>query len=114
MSIVHALEDLQHEVERTWLASDYPRDMQTDDAQFRHAHVHAMKALGKIAALVDHADHFRLNDLEAIALREELPKLLADLIRCAAKMSSTATAGKINLGLAYSDRAAQLATRWGH
>lgn len=114
MSVVHALEELQLEVGRTWLASDYPRDMRGDDAQFRHAHLHATKALGKIAALIDHADHERLKDAEAIGLREELPKLLADLLRCAAKMASMAPMGQVNLGLSYSNRASQLAERWGH
>jgi hypothetical protein len=99
------------DVEQNWLAADYPPAMQSDRAQFRHAHVHAAKALGKIAALVDHMDHERDADEEARALIAELPKLLADLIRCTAKMAETA-AEPINLGTAYYNRSEQLAERW--
>jgi hypothetical protein len=112
--IYSGLTVLARQVAETWLASDYPREVQSDKAQFRHSCLHAMKALGKISALVDHADHDRLADEEAIALRGELPKLLADLVRCTAKMAETAPEGRVSLACAYVDRAEQLATRWGH
>lgn len=47
---------------------------------------------------------------EATEAAAELPKLLADLIRCTAKM---AEAMGIDVAKAYVDRADQLATRWG-
>lgn len=114
ITIHDGLEELCNQVQKTWLATDYPSDMQSDQAQFRHAHIHATKALGKIAALIDHQDHERMADDEAKELRSELPKLLADLIRCTVKMAETAPTVKISLWRAYIDRAKQLATRWGH
>lgn len=120
-AIYEGLIALSRQVEETWLATDYPANVRSNAAQFRHACIHATKAVGKISALVDHADHQRLNDAEAIALRAELPKLLADLVRCAAKMAETAPNSPrtkdfepINFANAYIDRAEQLAKRWGH
>lgn len=108
------LSALAREVERTWRAEDYPPNMRGPQAQFRHALIHATKALGKIAALADYSDHDRLDEEEARALRTELPKLLADLIRCAAKMAEKAPYGAIPLASAYIDRADGLAKRWGY
>lgn len=112
--IRHGLQVLADQVEQTWLATDYPEDMRSNRAQFRHAHVHATKALGKIAALIDHQDHGRIADREALDLCRELPKLLADLVRCTAKMAEMAPGGPVSLASAYADRAEQLAKRWGH
>jgi hypothetical protein len=113
-TIRYGLEAVSIEVSKTWLAEDYPEDMRDDRAQFRHSHIHATKALGKIAALIDHQDHGRLGDEEARALLGELPKLLADLVRCTAKMAATAPIVHVPLWRAYTDRAKQLAARWGH
>lgn len=99
------------DVERNWLASDYLGDMQRNREQFRHAHIHAMKALGQIAALIDHVDHDRLQVNEAVYLLQDLPKLLADLTRCSAKMAQTAPR-QIDFAQANIDRAEQLAARW--
>lgn len=114
ITIRYGLEELSVEVANTWIAADYPEDMRSDRAQFRHAHVHATKTLGKIAALIDHQDHGRLFDLEARELRGELAKLLADLVRCTAKMAATAPLVHIHLWRAYIDRAKQLAKHWGY
>lgn len=112
--IADGLEILAREVSETWLAFDYPAAVRSDAAQFRHARLHATKALGKIAALIDHAEHERLDDPEAVSLRAELPKLLADMIRCTAKMAQTAPFERVSLPQAYTERAKQLAERWGH
>jgi len=115
MSVISAgLSALSEEVRATWRAEDYPVDAQSDEAQFRHAAIHAMKALGKISALIDHADHERLDVTEAAELSGELPKLLADLLRCTAKMAEKAPDGSVDMAGAYAGRAAQLAERWGH
>lgn len=98
------------QVKETWLASDYPEAVRSDFAQFRHAHNHAVKALGKIAAVIDHEEHERV-DREATDAAAELPKLLADMLRCSLKM---AEAMGINFAKAYVERAEQLADRWGH
>lgn len=108
------LRAIESQVAETWLAADYPDDMRSDRAQFRHAHIHATKALGKIAALIDHQDHDRLGDSEAVGLAAELGKLLADLVRCTTKMAETAPRGRLSLAEAYLLRADQLAKRWGH
>jgi hypothetical protein len=112
--IASGLAVLARQVSETWLAIDYPEAVRSDAAQFRHACLHATKAIGKITALIDHADHERLDDPEAVALRSELPKLLADLIRCTAKMAETAPLQPVLLPQAYIARAKQLAERWGH
>lgn len=98
------------QVQETWLATDYPESVRSNFAQFRHAHTHASKALGKIAAVIDHEEHERV-DREATDAAAELPKLLADMLRCSFKM---AEAMNINLARAYVQRAEQLAERWGH
>lgn len=113
-SAFHGLHGICEQVKETWLASDYPDGVWSDPAQFRHACLHAMKAIGKISALIDHADHERMDTDEARELRAELPKLLADLIRCTAKMAETAPGEPVDLASAYVARAKQLATRWGH
>lgn len=99
------------DVAANWRASDYPGDMQRHREQFRHAHTHAMKALGKIAAVIDHQDHDRLTDHEGRAALAELPKLLADLVRCAAKMAEGAPV-PVDFADACVARADQLAARW--
>lgn len=113
-AIADGLAVLSRKVSETWRSEDYPQAVRSDAAQFRHALIRAQKALGKIAALADHADHERLMGAEAIKLRSELPKLLGDLIRCTAKMAEKAPGEAIALHKAYVDRAAQLAERWGH
>lgn len=113
-TIASGLAVLAREVSETWRAEDYPVAVRSDTAQFRHALIHATKALGKIAALADHADHERLADDEAIGLRAELPKLLGDVLRCAAKMAEKAPGDPVVLWRAYVERADQLAKRWGH
>lgn len=113
-SAFHGLESISKQVEETWRASDYPPAVQSDAAQFRHACLHAIKALGKISALIDHADHESMDTAEARGLREELPKLLSDLVRCTAKMAETAPGEPVDLARSYLARAEQLATRWNH
>jgi hypothetical protein len=112
--VMSGLAVLSRQVKETWLKEDYPKEVQSDTAQFRHACLHAIKALGKISALIDHADHERLADKEAVELRKELPKLLSDIIRCTAKMAETAPSQPVALAISYIERAKQLATRWGH
>lgn len=109
--IMIGLSEIVDEVAEHWHASDYPGDMQRKREQFRHAHIHAIKALGKIAAIIDHADHDNLTGDEARGLLSELPKLIADLVRCAAKMTETAPIPML-LSRAYMERAEQLAERW--
>lgn len=109
--MLRGLSAVMDDVAANWRAADYPPDMQRQREQFRHAHTHAVKALGKIAAIIDAADHDRLKDPEALALLDELPKLIADLVRCAAKLAETAPR-EVVFSLAYVNRAEQLARRW--
>lgn len=109
-AIYSGLTVLARQVKETWLATDYPAEVRSNFAQFRHAHAHVIKAAGKIAAIIDHQEHERV-DREATEAAAELPKLLADLIRCSTKM---AEAVGINIAAAYTERADQLAKRWGH
>lgn len=109
-NIFSGMSVLARQVKETWRAEDYPEDVRSHFAQFRHAHAHVVKAMGKIAAVIDHEEHKRV-DREATEAAAEPPKLFADLIRCTAKM---AEATGVNIAKAYVDRADQLATRWGH
>lgn len=112
-AIANGLNTVTSEVRRTWRAEDYPELYQTDFAQFRHAAIHAVKAIGQIMALIDLIEH-QSESNELGVLNHKLPKLLGDLVRCAAKMAIHAPARPLSLSASYIDRAEELAERWGH
>lgn len=66
---------------------------------FQHAHLHVVKALGKIATIIDEAEHGG-NLFE----RDDLEKYLADLVICAMRMANTSPGGVIDLQSAVEDR----------
>ena len=109
--VMIGIEEISRWVERTWRTETYPKAMHSRPAQFRHAHTHAVKALGKIAAVIDHEEHGRHDqpDLEAADAARELPKLLADLINCAVRMAEMCS---VDLAEAYVMRARTIEERW--
>lgn len=107
----NGLEAVAEDVRRNWRASDYPAHMQRATQQFRHANLHAVKALGKIAAIIDHEDHDQLTGDEGQASLQDLEKLIGDLVRCAAKMAE-AVALPMSFAGAVIRRALVLSERW--
>jgi hypothetical protein len=82
----------------------YSRDFRANPQphkDFAHAVVHAQKALGKLAALVDDMDHDRdaaLGDAAGI------DRYVADLVVCALRMANTMPGRTIDLERAVVDR----------
>lgn len=77
---------------------------------FEHAVTHAMKALGRLAGMVDDADHARAR-AGGVRLPDEYPedpsdvsKFAADLVVCAIKMAQTYPGGSFNLEAAVVER----------
>ncbi len=67
---------------------------------FQHALLHVTKAGGKLAAIVEDADHGRPN----LFPKQDVEKYLADLVICAMRMANTNPTGKIDLQRAVIDR----------
>lgn len=61
--------------------------------RFRHALLHATKALGKIAGAIEPVDHKDEVELDV----NDVAKYLADLVICASRMSQTLPGHKLNL-----------------
>jgi hypothetical protein len=70
---------------------------------FGHALLHVMKAGGKLAALLDQAEHEGVDWANA-GQRRETAKLVADFVICALRMSNTCPDGAIDLQRAVEDR----------
>ena len=79
----------------------YSRDFRANPQphkDFAHAVLHAQKALGRLAELIDHMDHDRdVAGQSGDALRQEYGKFVADLIVCALRMANTFPGGTIDL-----------------
>lgn len=70
---------------------------------FAHALLHVHKAGGKLAAMVNDAEHGGV-DWTGPAVREEAAKYIADLVVCALRMATTCPEGQIDLQSAVEDR----------
>lgn len=66
---------------------------------FQHALIHAMKAVGKLSAVVDKAEH-KGSDFHPI----EVNMYIADLVVCALRMANTSPFGTIDLQAAVEFR----------
>lgn len=110
--------DVQSRLPEYWTDGSYPdsfNDAPLPHRHFNHTITHAMKALGRLAALSDAMDHecmakTRYNDPETEELRANAGKWLADLMICAARMSE-----KLNIDLSVETdlRISELIARWG-
>lgn len=68
-----------------------------------HALLHVHKAGGKLAAIVDDAEHGGV-DFASVEVRTEVSKYLADFVICALRMANTCPDGLIDLQRAVEDR----------
>lgn len=102
------LDYLQAELAKLWTHDTYSPAFCNNPVphkDMQHALLHVVKAAGKLAAIIEEAEHgagkyptFNLYP------QSELAKLLADLVICACRMASTAPMGSIALGAAVVDR----------
>lgn len=79
------IDALQVHVKKTWTNETYSKDFNEaaiKHKDFGHALTHIVKAAGKLAAIIEDADHDR--DVE-----DNPGKYLADLVICAARAANT-------------------------
>ncbi len=86
-----------------WGANDYSPEFQASPLyhkDFQHALIHILKALGKLSAFVEEADH-----TDGINFPyDEISKYLADVVICTVRMANTKPIAKVNLSRAVLDR----------
>jgi len=70
---------------------------------FAHALLHVHKAGGKLAAIVNDAEHGGV-DFAAAEVRDEIAKFLADLVICGLRMANTCPEGVVDLQQAVEHR----------
>lgn len=70
---------------------------------FAHALLHVHKAGGKLASIINDAEHGGV-DFSSEDIRHDLKKYLADFVICALRMSNTCPDGIIDLQRAVEDR----------
>jgi len=76
--------EIQEHVRLAWTNETYSKEFNgsgISHKDFGHALLHVMKAAGKLAAIVDDADHGKTNT-------DQAGKLLADLVICAARAAN--------------------------
>lgn len=88
-----------------WTAH-YHRDFRSNPQthkDFGHALLHILKAAGKLAAIVDDAEHGGY-DWADLAKRADVEKYVADMVICALRMANTCPDGVIDLQRAIDER----------
>jgi hypothetical protein len=70
---------------------------------FAHALLHVHKAGGRLAAIVNDAEHGGV-DFAAAEVRDEIAKFLADLVICGLRMANTCPEGVVDLQQAVEHR----------
>lgn len=103
MSDEKSLRDLQ--VSLPWTAH-YHRDFRSTPMthkDFSHALLHVHKAGGKLASIIDEAEHAGF-DWASGEKRAEVSKYLADFVICALRMANTCPEGIIDLQAAVESR----------
>jgi hypothetical protein len=63
---------------------------------FQHALLHLDKAIGKLSAMVEEADHRHVQDFEPFPVGD-VEKYLADVVICALRMAETNPSGHVDL-----------------
>lgn len=84
----------------------YHRDFRSSamtHKDFGHASLHVSKTNGKLASIINDAEHGGVA-WETAAVREEVEKYLADLVICALRMANTCPEGVIDLQTAVEHR----------
>lgn len=80
----------------------YDRDFRASPVEhkdFQHALIHVMKASGKLASIVNDAEHGGTNWLDT-----KIDDYLADLVICALRMANTVPGRKVDLARAVVSR----------
>lgn len=88
-----------------WTAH-YHRDFRSSPMthkDFGHALLHVLKASGKLAAIIDDAEHGGY-DWADPAKRADVEKYVADMVICALRMANTCPDGVIDLQRAVDER----------
>ena len=88
-----------------WTAH-YHRDFRANPQthkDFGHALLHILKAAGKLAAIVDDAEHGGY-DWADLSKRADVEKYVADMVICALRMANTCPDGVIDLQRAVDER----------
>lgn len=99
------LKQLQAQLPKAWTEETYSDAFQMStapDKSFRHALLHAMKALGKLTEMPETFDHD--NVVRSCYQDGWAEKYLADLVICAVRMASTHPAGHIDIERAIRER----------
>lgn len=105
------IEALQDEVRRIWTSDTYAdkfnraRALGLRHIDCTHATLHISKAAGKIASIVEPADHG--GNIDKLALAQAL----ADLLICSARLANEAPEGPIDLSASTMTRLAEIEIR---
>lgn len=97
------IKELQEHLGRSWGMGTYSeefKDCGLEHKNFEHALLHITKASGKLAAMVEAADH---KDAPLFP-RGKARKYVADLVICAIRMAKMVPGGEINLQEAVLER----------
>jgi hypothetical protein len=84
----------------------YHRDFRSNSQthkDFDHALLHIVKASGKLAGIIDQAEHAGY-DWDRLENRAEVEKYVADLVICALRMSNSCPEGVIDLQSSVENR----------
>jgi hypothetical protein len=96
----HSLSNLQRLLNWTDTYSPEFRDSKIAHKDFQHAHLHIVKAIGKLAVLIEDRDH----KSDAPIIKAEVEKYLADIVICALRMADVSPCGRLDLQKAVQDR----------
>jgi len=102
------LKMLQAELQKVWTEEFYSEEFRgspAKDKNFRHALLHAMKAIGKLVEMPEASDHAGVNAVTYSI--ESAEKYLADLIICAVRMASEHPLKTIDIENAVLERLAK-------
>lgn len=96
---------LQEELPKLWTHELYSREFRESPSKhkdFQHAHLHLMKAAGKLLEMIEEADHSE----EPLGCfpEEKVAKYLADLVICTVRMAGKNPSGNVDLERAVFDR----------
>lgn len=102
------LKTLQAELQKVWTEETYSEEFRNSpakDKNFRHALLHATKAIGKLVEMSEMSDHDGVNAVTYSI--ESAEKYLADLIICAVRMASEHPLKTIDIENAVIERLAK-------
>lgn len=101
------LSEIQKSLKKTWTLESYSETFKKSTLpwrDFQHSLLHVMKATGKLAAIVEGADHKNEPSMAPFSPPAKAANYLADLIVCAIRMASKYPLGEIDIEKAVIDR----------